>query len=83
MDNTSGSFSGAIKTVPGGFYQCEVRLMLAHAAIAQTAVPHVRVGEVFVVAGQSNATNYGEVKQTTQVSVELSRSRETALSLRQ
>jgi hypothetical protein len=29
-------------------------------------VPHVGVGEVFVVAGQSNATNYGEVPQKTQ-----------------
>ena len=66
MDETSGSFSGAIKTVPGGFYQCEVRLVRTHAAVARIVVPHVGVGEVFVVAGQSNATNYGEVKQTTQ-----------------
>lgn len=66
MDKASGSFSGAIKTVPGGFYQCEVRLVRAHAAIALTTVPHIGVGEVFVIAGQSNSTNYGEVKQTTQ-----------------
>jgi hypothetical protein len=66
LDEASGSFSGAIKTIPGGFYQCELRLVRARTAIAQTTVPHVGVGEVFVVAGQSNATNYGEVKQTTQ-----------------
>jgi hypothetical protein len=66
MDSASGSFSGAIETIPGGFYQCEVHLVRAHASVAQITVPHVGVGEVFVVAGQSNATNYGEVKQTTQ-----------------
>jgi hypothetical protein len=66
MDSASGSFSGAIETIPGGFYQCEVHLMRAHETFAQITVPHVGVGEVFVVAGQSNATNYGEVKQTTQ-----------------
>lgn len=66
MDAITGSFSGVIRTVPGGFYQCEVRLVQAHAVVAHIAVPHVGVGEVFVVAGQSNSTNYGEAKQTTQ-----------------
>src|SRR5580692_10607606 len=30
MDSASGSFSGAIETIPGGFYQCEVHLVRAH-----------------------------------------------------
>lgn len=66
LDSASGSFSGAIETIAGGFYQCEVHLVRAHETLAETTVTHVGVGEVFVVAGQSNATNYGEVKQTTQ-----------------
>jgi hypothetical protein len=31
--------------------------------VAQTVVPRVGIGEVFVIAGQSNATNYGEEPQ--------------------
>jgi hypothetical protein len=66
LDAASGNFSSIIKTIPGGFYQCEVRLIAGPTVIAQIAVPQVGVGEVFVVAGQSNSTNYGEAKQTTQ-----------------
>jgi hypothetical protein len=49
----------------GGWYSLEVRLLKGHKVVAQTDVPHVGVGEVFVIAGQSNSTNYGEVKQQT------------------
>jgi Carbohydrate esterase, sialic acid-specific acetylesterase len=59
-------FQGRLTTVPGGFYQLDVRLLRRHAPIAQITVAHVGVGEVFVVSGQSNSTNYGEVRQTTQ-----------------
>lgn len=51
-------------TVPaGGWYQVLVRVMDGDKAIAELTVPHVGVGEVFVVAGQSNSTNYGTPKQ--------------------
>ena len=33
--------------------------------LGETIVPHVGVGEVFVIAGQSNATNDGEVRRAT------------------
>jgi hypothetical protein len=39
----------------GGWYRVEVR-----AGGGAAAVEHVGVGEVFVIAGQSNSTNYGE-----------------------
>ncbi len=49
----------------GGWYRLEVRFRTAGRVTAQTSVAHVGVGEVFVISGQSNATNFGEVRQTT------------------
>ena len=40
-------------------------LLSGDKVLAETAVEHVGVGEVFVVAGQSNSANHGEEKQTT------------------
>jgi len=50
----------------GGWWKLEVRIMLNDKEIALGKVPHVGVGEVFVVAGQSNSANHGEEKQTPQ-----------------
>jgi hypothetical protein len=50
----------------GGWYSLEVRLMKRRTVVAEGRVPHVGMGEVFVIAGQSNATNYGEVRQRTE-----------------
>ena len=61
----TGAFRGSLATIPGGFYSLEVRALRAQQPVAQTTVPHVGVGEVFVVSGQSNSTNYGEVRQVT------------------
>jgi lysophospholipase L1-like esterase len=44
----------------------EVRAMLEGKAVATAAVEQVGIGDVFVVAGQSNSANHGEEKQTTQ-----------------
>jgi hypothetical protein len=63
---STGAFRGSLSTIPGGFYRLEVRLLRAHAQIAEATVAHVGLGEVFVVSGQSNSTNYGEVRQTTE-----------------
>lgn len=49
----------------GGFYELEVRAVNSGNTLSETKVPHVGVGEVFVIAGQSNSTNYGEVCQQT------------------
>lgn len=66
LDRSSGAFDGTLVTVPGGFYRLDVRLLGAQGPAGEAAVSHVGVGEVFVIAGQSNATNYGEVRQTTE-----------------
>ena len=50
----------------GGWWTLEVRIMLDGKEIALGKVPHVGVGEAFVVAGQSNSANHGEEKQTPQ-----------------
>jgi len=46
----------------GGWHRLEVRVLLGGKPIAQTAVEHVGIGEVFVIAGQSNSANHGEEK---------------------
>lgn len=60
------ALSGSLKAKAGGWYRLELRGMVEGKVIATATVPHVGVGEVFVVAGQSNSGNYGEEKQTPQ-----------------
>ena len=66
LDRTSGKFHGKLPVTAGGFYQLEVRLREHNLEVAETRVLHLGLGEVFVISGQSNATNYGEVRQQTQ-----------------
>ena len=47
-----------------GWYQLEARVREGETLVAAAAVGHVGVGEVFVIAGQSNAGNHGSEKQT-------------------
>ena len=51
-------FQGELAEPAGGWYRVEVRVS-GDAAV----IEHVGVGEVFVIAGQSNSTNYGEEVQ--------------------
>ena len=62
----SNEFSGEVIAEPGGFFTVEVRATGPDRSSVTAAVDHVGIGEVFVIAGQSNSTNYGEVRQTTQ-----------------
>ncbi len=62
-DTESGAFRGELRAAAGGFYALDVRVLKHGKEVVQATVGHVGVGEVFVIAGQSNATNYGEVKQ--------------------
>jgi hypothetical protein len=55
-----GAFSADVATPAGGWYAIEVRRSGGGEAVR---VEHVGIGEVFVVAGQSNSTNYGTQKQ--------------------
>lgn len=58
-------FQAAIDSPSGGWYRLEVRVTVDGKVVAESTVEHVGIGEVFVVAGQSNSANHGEVKQTT------------------
>ena len=50
----------------GGWWKLEVQVVHGGKQLALGTVPHVGIGEVFVIAGQSNSANHGEEKQTTQ-----------------
>lgn len=58
----NGSFTGSIKGI-GGWYQLQVRGWKNGTVISQSTVEKVGIGEVFLIAGQSNAEgkrNFGE-----------------------
>ncbi|MFM7075703.1 MAG: sialate O-acetylesterase [Planctomycetaceae bacterium] len=56
----AGRFVGAIPAPAGGWHALEVRR--AGSAAADAVVTRVGVGEIFVVAGQSNSANHGEAR---------------------
>jgi len=58
--------SGAVEAPAGGWWTLEVRVTREGRELANGSVAKVGVGEVFVVAGQSNSANHGEEKQTPQ-----------------
>jgi len=58
-------FHAELNAPPGGWYRLEVRTGPKNAILAEAAVEHVGVGEVFVFAGQSNSANHGEERQQT------------------
>lgn len=62
-ERATHSISGMLTAPGGGFYTVEVRLTAKSKRVSALRVEHVGVGEVFVIAGQSNSTNYGEVRQ--------------------
>lgn len=60
-DAATRKFSAKLPAAAGGWYKLAVRA----AGQAPVVVAHVGVGEVFVVAGQSNSGNHGSEKQKT------------------
>jgi len=58
-------FSAELDAPAGGWYRVEARVLSGDQVLAENSVEHVGVGEIFVVAGQSNSANHGEEKQTT------------------
>lgn len=50
----------------GGWHRLEVRARAGADVLAESVIEHLGIGEVFVVAGQSNSANHGEEKQQTQ-----------------
>jgi pimeloyl-ACP methyl ester carboxylesterase len=61
---TGATFDTKVEMAAGGWYQLEIRATARGKAIAEATVERVGVGEVFVVAGQSNSANHGAEKQT-------------------
>jgi hypothetical protein len=53
-------FRGELPVATGGWYRLELRLVKEAHIVAEEAVAHVGVGDVFLIAGQSNSANYGE-----------------------
>lgn len=62
---TSAKFQATLSAPSGGWHRLEVRAVSNEKTIAEAAVEHVGIGELFVVAGQSNSANHGEEKQST------------------
>lgn len=61
-----GKFSGTFTLVTGGWYTIRVRFRksaVVQAVLEELAVKNVGVGDIFVVAGQSNSANHGQEKQ--------------------
>jgi len=63
FDERRRSFRAELVGPAGGWYRLHVRLIRNGTGVAETKVEHVGVGDIFVVAGQSNAANHGEERQ--------------------
>ena len=62
---TGSALSGTVTGAAGGWWRLDVRVVHEGAVCAVGSVPHVGIGEVFVVVGQSNSANHGEERQVT------------------
>lgn len=65
VDAATHIFAVEIPVPAGGWYRMEILACDAGQIIGQWTVDRFGVGEVFIVAGQSNAGNYGSEKQKT------------------
>lgn len=63
-DFEGDGFRATLDAPAGGWFRLEVRALDQGKVVAETAVDRVGIGEVFVVAGQSNSANHGEEKLT-------------------
>ncbi|MES2467511.1 MAG: sialate O-acetylesterase [Verrucomicrobiota bacterium] len=61
----NGTFHTTMEAAAGGWHRLDVRSLKEGKVTGKASVAHVGIGEVFVVAGQSNSANHGEEKQTT------------------
>jgi len=57
------TFETQIETPAGGWHRLEVRALNGDRQLGAAVVEHVGIGEIFVVAGQSNSGNHGAEKQ--------------------
>lgn len=59
------SFEAGWDAPAGGWHRLEVRALSGADVLAESVVEHVGIGEVFVIAGQSNSANHGAERQET------------------
>jgi pimeloyl-ACP methyl ester carboxylesterase len=59
------SFEAHWNAPAGGWHRLEVRMLSRADVIAESVIEHVGMGDVFVIAGQSNSANHGAEKQKT------------------
>lgn len=52
---TGGVFNGTLSGVPGGWYRLELQAFSGNSLVGSATLNRVGVGEVFLIAGQSNA----------------------------
>ena len=64
-DARIAAFRGELNVHAGGWYRLEVRAFRHGVQVASALVEHIGIGEIFVIAGQSNSANYDEEKQST------------------
>ncbi len=63
------SFEAHWDAPAGGWHRLEVRALSGNDVLAESVVEHFGIGEVFVIAGQSNSANHGAEKQKTKTSL--------------
>lgn len=64
--NADGSYSGAV-TLEGGWHNVDVRAIDGNGTVlTSTVTQKIGVGDIFITAGQSNSTNYGDTPLSTQ-----------------
>lgn len=63
FDNRVRHFRAELRAPAGGWYRVQVRLIAGGTNADEVMTEHVGVGEVFVIAGQSNSANHGEERQ--------------------
>ena len=61
---SGGTYNSSLTLPAGGFYQVEVRTMNGASVVTNTSVSRVGVGDIYLMAGQSNSANWGSPRQT-------------------
>jgi len=65
FEKSGNAFKAGLRLPSGGWYRLEIRIRAGNVEAGGAVVEHLGMGEVFVVAGQSNSANHGEEKQRT------------------
>lgn len=65
LNPKQNSFESRWHAPAGGWHRLEVRARSGDQILTTSFVDHVGIGEIFVIAGQSNSANHGEEKQST------------------